>query len=262
MNYIKLALLCAPLLFCTQLSAQNLEFDKDIFEKWVNVRAGNGKKAVLWYCFGEVYAYPEGKLVAKMQGVDLATQIPVTEDSVIQLNRKLFLYLDKDKETILDSLNGMPVTHIKYPYQVIEYVHKGNELVTYVTQGSGARLARLGPTSTAKVKKVGNNLVFSFPAFMNFQTAKGKYEAYENFDFFYNPNASKTVQKFQLTWWRYGELPPFLGSGKSVIQLVSHRVGDFEDLPEQLKTYIRTNASLWLEPPLSLEEIHRIQSNQ
>lgn len=247
------------LLFLGNAVAQSLEFNDEVYEKWVNLRAGNGKKPVYWYCYGEVYAYPEGKLVAKMQGVDVATLIPVTKDSMVQLNRKIFLYLDKDNETVLDTMNGQVVNHIKYPYQIIEYVHEGKDLVTYVTQGSGTRVSRLGPAGHAQVKKVGSNLVFSFPAFMNFQTAKGKYEAYENFDFFLNPNASKTAQKYQLTWWRYGELPAFLGSGKSVIQLVSHRVNDFEDLPVQLQEYINKKAPMWKYPPQDIEEIKQLQ---
>lgn len=241
------------------LKAQSLDFNPDIFEKWINMRAGNGKKPVYWYCYGEVYSYPEGKMVAKMQGLDVAMMVPATPDSVIQLNRKLFLYLDKDSEKILDSIGGMLVTHIKYPYQVIEYVLKKSGLNTYVTQGGGTRLMRMGPTQTGQVKKLGKNLVFSFPAFMNFQTAKGKYEAYENFDFFLNDNSNRIDQRYQLTWWRYGELPVFLGGGKSVIQLVCHRVNDYEDLPKQLREYIETKAPMWKAPPHNMEEIKELQ---
>jgi hypothetical protein len=245
----------------SQLASQSLDFNPNNFDKWISLRAGNGKKPVYWYCYGEVYSYPEGKMVAKVQGLDIATMLAPTKDSVLQLNRKLFLYLDKDTEKILDSVGGMAVTHIKYPYQVIEYVLKGNDLRTYITQGSGARLMRLSPTQTGHIKKIGRNTVFSFPAFMNFQTAKGKYEAYENFDFILNENALRTEQRYQLTWWRYGELPAFLGSGRSVMQLVCHRVDEFEDLPKQLRDYIETNAKAWKFPPRDMNEIKALQQN-
>jgi hypothetical protein len=96
---------------------------------------------------------------------------------------------------------------------------------------------------------------------MNFQTAKGKYEAYENFDFILNENALRTEQRYQLTWWRYGELPAFLGSGRSVMQLVCHRVDEFEDLPKQLRDYIETNAKAWKFPPRDMNEIKALQQN-
>jgi len=254
-------ILLFALFLTSHLSSQSLDFNPSNFDKWISLRAGNGKKPVYWYCYGELYSYPEGKMVAKIQGLDIATMLAPTKDSVIQLNRKLFLYLDKDTEKILDSVGGMPVTHIKYPYQVIEYVLKGSDLRTYITQGSGARLMHLSPTQTGHVKKIGRNTVFSFPAFMNFQTAKGKYEAYENFDFFLNENAFRTEQRYQLTWWRYGELPAFLGSGRSVMQLVCHRVDEFEDLPKQLRDYIETNAKAWKSPPRDMNEIKALQQN-
>lgn len=251
--------LCLLLFFTLSLSAQSLDFSPETFEKWVNMRAGNGKKPVYWYCYGELYSYPEGKLVAKVQGLDVATRLTPRPDSVIQLNRKLFLYLDKDNGKILDTISGLPVNHIKYPYQIIEYVLKGKELITYVTQGSGARLMRLGPTQSGKVKKVGKNLVYSFPAFMNFQTAKGKYEAYENFDFFLNENAGRLDQKYQLTWWRYGEIPAFLGGGRSIMQLVCYRVSDFSDLPDPLRAYIENKAPMWKLPPRNMQEVDVLQ---
>ncbi len=207
---------CLLLLFfglSTDLGAQSLDFTPEIFEKWINLRAGNGKKPVYWYCYGELYSYPEGKLVARVQGLD----------------------------------------------QIIEYVLKGNALQTYVTQGSGSRLLRIGPNASGKVKKVGKNLVFSFPAFMNFQTAKGKYEAYENFDFFLNENAGRLDQKYQLTWWRYGEIPAFLGGGRSVMQLVCYRVNDFADLPDPLRAYIENKAPMWKLPPRNMQEVDVLQ---
>ncbi|MBL7809824.1 MAG: DUF1838 family protein [Saprospiraceae bacterium] len=252
---------CLPLIFCISfhLNAQSLEFTPEVFEKWINLRAGNGKKPVYWYCYGELYSYPEGKLVARVQGLDVATWFAPRPDSVVQLNRKIFLYLDKDNNRILDTIGGVPVNHIKYPYQIIEYVLKGNALQTYVTQGSGSRLLRIGPNASGKVKKVGKNLVFSFPAFMNFQTAKGKYEAYENFDFFLNENAGRLDQKYQLTWWRYGEIPAFLGGGRSVMQLVCHRVSDISELPDPIRAYIENKATMWKLPPRNMQEVDVLQ---
>ena len=63
----------------------------------------------------------------------------------------------------------------------------------------------------------------------------------------------------QLVWNRFGDLPAFVGPGKAVIQMVGWRVDRFEDLPAQLREYVRTEAALWMAPPKDLNEIRQLQ---
>lgn len=248
------------ILFLSVGYSQNIPFDKEVYKTWIDMRVGNGHDPAYWYCYGEVYSYPEGKLIARMQGVDVAKLIPVTVDSMIQLNRKIFLYLDKETGEVLRTYNDQPVSHIKYPYQMIEYILKGDQLITYVTQGSGKRVSRIGPGSNTAARKVGETHYFSSPVFLDFPIPGGRYQAVENYDFIVNPNAQSTVDKYQLTWWRYGAMAPFFGKKQGTIQLVCYRVDTFEDLPEPLQSYIRDEASLWMKPPQSLEEIKSLQT--
>jgi Protein of unknown function (DUF1838) len=257
----KLKLLLVFFLLKSSISfAQNIPFNPDVFAKWVDMRVGDGQKPAWWYCFGEVYSYPDGKLLAKMEGIDVARLLKVSKDSVIQLNRKTFVYEDPQTGQVMyGERNGKPVQHIEYPYQKITYALRGGQLATWVTQGSGARIQTMGPGYKSTARKLGENLVFSSPVFLQFETPRGKYEAFENYDFFVAPAAKNTKDKYQLTWNRYGDLPPFLGGGKGVIQLVCFRLDTFDDIPETLRKHIQEKAPLWMNPPKSLTEIEELQ---
>lgn len=256
---MKKIIIYVALIFCVKIAeAQNVPFNEDVFNKWIDMRVGNGKSPAIWYCFGEVYSYPSGKLVARMEGIDQANLIRATKDSAIQLNRKIFLYENIDGSVMYEN-NGQPVEHIEYPYQLIKYVLNGDKLKTWVTQGVGERMQTMGPGYNSTARKLGENYVFSSPVFLNFETPRGKYEAFENYDFFVNFSAKNTKDKYQLTWNRYGDLPPFIGGGKGVIQLVCYRVDKFDDLPQTLKKHIREKAPLWKAPPKDMEEIKQMQ---
>ncbi len=247
-------LLCAG-----NLAAQTLPFSRETFDQWVDMRIGDGTKDVLWYCYGEVYTYPDGKLLTKMEGVDVARMTRFSPDSVMQLNRKIFVYTDKNTGAVLTEYEGKPVTHIEYPYQMVNYVLKGDKMAAYVEQGKAPRITKLGPGYSTMARKLGKTLMFSTPVFLNFPTPRGQYEAYENYDFFVNYQRNRTQDRYQLVWNRFGDLPPFLGGGKGIIQLVAHRVDSFEDLTPVLKKHIREKAPLWLKAPSNIEEIRRLQ---
>ncbi|WP_448518102.1 DUF1838 family protein [Rhodoflexus sp.] len=262
MKKISLSTLAIVLLGLSTL-AQNITFNQDIFDKFVEMRVGDGKKPVYWYCYGEVYSYPDGKLLSRMEGIDAANLIRVTKDSVIQLNRKIFVYTDAQTNQVLKEYNGQKVDHIEYPYQKITYVLQGDRVATYVEQGSGERITKMGPGYKTLARKMGDSYVFTSPVFLDWDTPRGKYEAYENYDFYYFPKETKLEHRFQLSWVRYGDLPPFFGQGKKgIIQLVCYRIDDFEKIPEPIRSHIRNEAPLWLNPPRDLTEIAQLQQGK
>lgn len=241
--------------------AQSIPYDQKVFDAWVDLRVGDGTKPVWWYCYGEVYSYPDGELLSYMQGIDVANLIRITKDSVIQLNRKTFVYLDKTTKEVLTSYDGKPVNHIEYPYQQITYALRGDKLVTYVTQGKGKRIVTIGPGYKTLARKVGENYTFSAPVFLKLPLPNGAVmEAWENYDFIANQRETKTENKYQLFWERYGDLAPFFGTGrKGVIQLTCYRIDKLEDVPQPLQNHIRTKAQLWMNPPKDVAEIAQLQ---
>lgn len=234
-------------------------FDRETFKQFVTLRAGSGTP-VYWYALGEVYSYPDGKRVLLIEGSDTARLVPTGDpDSVYQLSRKIFVYRDPVTNEILREYEGRQVTRIAYPYQFITYKLQGDKLVTYVEQGSGAGLQKIGPGENFLLRRLGSTLVFSTPLFLNLETPKGRYEAYENYDFVFHPAEKDPAARHQLVWNRIGDLPAFVGKGRSVIQMVGWRVDRFEDLPASIREYIRTEAPMWMAPPKDLDEIRALQ---
>jgi hypothetical protein len=253
-----LALVAAAVLAVPNLAA-GPGFDRDTFRQFVTLRAGTGTP-VYWYAIGEVYSSPEGKRLLIIEGSDTARMIPSSEpDTAIQLSRKVFVYRDPATNEILKTYNGQPVTRIAYPYQFITYKLVGDKLTTFVEQGAGANLQKIGPGENFLLRRLGPSLVFSSPLFLNMDTPRGRYEAYENYDFVFHPGEKDPAAKHQLIWNRFGDLPAFVGKGKAVIQMVGWRVDRFEDLPASIREYIKTDAPMWMAPPKDLDEIRTLQ---
>lgn len=241
-------------------SAEGGGFDGELFESFLKARVGTGEP-VYWYSVGEVYSSPDGALLARMEGFDTARLVRDETDphTAYQLSRKTFVYRDPATNEVFREVNGKPATHIKYPYQYITYKLVDDRMQTFVEQGSGAQLRTLGPAEEMVARRVGDVVFFSAPLFLNFETPRGTYEAFEHYDFFIQPDGSLPNQ---LSWMRYGDLPPFLGPGKTVIHLVSWRVESFDDLPDTMKDWVKTDAQLWREPPKDLDEIRELQKPQ
>lgn len=82
-------LLIAVCLILTQsLFAQG--FNANLFKQFTEMRIGTGEP-VYWYCIGEIYEYPSGKLVAKVEGIDSARYIKSESNpsKALQLSRKI-----------------------------------------------------------------------------------------------------------------------------------------------------------------------------
>ncbi len=233
-------------------------FDAELFDRWLETRVGSGEP-IYWYSIGEVYRYPEGELVARMEGFDTARLLREREkkETAYQLSRKIFVYRDPKTNEVLTTSNGMPVQHIMYPYQFITYTLEGSRLLTWVEQGSGARLVKLGPSDEMTARRLGDTVAYSAPLFLNLQTPRGPYQAFEHYDFFIQPKTA--AQPYQLSWIRYGDMPPFFGGGKAIIHLVSWRVESFDKLPATIRDWVKANAPLWLAPPASIDEIRELQ---
>ncbi len=235
-------------------------FDEELFERFLSARVGTGESPVYWYSIGEVYSYPDGTLRARLEGFDTARLVRSSEDTTTayQLSRKIFVYRDAATNQVLSEVDGKPVQHIQYPYQYITYRLEDDRLVTFVEQGSGARLTKLGPSDEITARRLGGVAIFSAPLFLDLETPRGRYQAFEHYDFFLQPAGNP--QPNQLSWVRYGDLPPFLGPGKAIVHLVSWRVDSFEELPATIRGYVEQHATLWLQPPKDMAEIRALQN--
>ncbi|GEM_PF-907981 len=231
-------------------------FNQKLFDKFVEMRVGTGSP-VYWYCIGELYSYPDGRLIAKVEGIDTARLFRESPARAVQLNRKIFIYRDAATGEVIRTNQGKTVQPIAYAYQVITYELKGDRLVTFVEQGSGAYVQKIGPGYGTFAREINGLTVFSAPLFLNIESPRGKYEAYENYDFWVPP--MKSNAPYQLSWNRFGDLPPFFGTGKSIMQLVCYRIDTYAALPATMRDYLEKEAQLWMQPPANMAEIKELQ---
>ncbi|MFN3370249.1 MAG: hypothetical protein ACK4Z0_01825 [Sphingomonadaceae bacterium] len=225
-------------------------FDEAAFRDWVRIRAGTGAP-VWWYSEGTLRAYPSGRLVALMEGFDTA-RVHWAEAGRLahQYNRKIYIFRDPQTGAVL----GEPIA---YPYQFITYRLDGDRVETWVEQGSGARLARIGPGRTMAHRRLGAVRVFTAPLFLDLPLPQGRMQAFENYDFAADP--AQPPSAWVLSWIRTGAMPPSLGEGLSVMHLVTRRYEAFEDMPEGMRAHVAERAPLWRGPPADLAEIRRLQ---
>jgi hypothetical protein len=234
-------------------------FDEAAFRSFVDMRTGRGEP-VYWYCEGLVYAYPSGKPLMRMEGIDTARlwRDPAEPAVAKQLSRKTFFYRDLDSGRVLTEFGGRPLAPIEYPYQFITYELRGGRVGTFVEQGRAPRVQRIGPGEDMQVRRVRGDYVFTAPLFLDFPVAGvERYQAFENYDFVVSgrPDADPTTHR--LSWLRYGDIP---GVGKTVMHLVAWRIDRYADLPAPMREYLETRARPWMQPPADIAEIRALQA--
>jgi hypothetical protein len=65
------------------------------FRRWCSMKLGDGAGPVFWCIQGDLFEYPSGKLLAKVEGIDVARCVTEEDGDVChQLSRKLFVFRD------------------------------------------------------------------------------------------------------------------------------------------------------------------------
>jgi hypothetical protein len=124
----------------------------------------------------------------------------------------------------------------------------GTDLEIVVEQGSGERLARLGPlTVTARPGPSGT--VYSLALFVQRPGA-----AFASYDYLVDAGG-----RHRVSWVRYDDWirPP--ASTRRVMHAVCSRESRFEDVPAAMREYVENEAPQFREPPRDIDEIRRLQ---
>ncbi|MEM7781179.1 MAG: hypothetical protein AAF697_12385 [Pseudomonadota bacterium] len=235
------------------------------FDTWVEGRVGSGEP-VYWYSIGTMRAYPSGEVIAVMEGYDTARMHrPDPEANLAhQYNRKIYIFRDPETNEVLREVEGVPVEPVAYEYQYITYELKDGGIETFVEQGAGDAVRRIGPGRQISMRMLGETAVFTAPVYLDFPMGPPgdpnvpRYQAFENYDFFFQPEGSVSEPN-QLSWVRYGPAPEWAGGVPSIMHLVTWRTESFEEVPETLREYILADAPLWREPPEDLADVRRLQ---
>lgn len=230
---------------------------------WVDARAGTGAP-VHWVSEGGVYEYPSGKKLFGMIGFDSSTVIWPEQagEPVLHLTRKTYTYTDAETGEILKEFNGQPVTPVAYPYQLITYRLEDGRIYGDVEQGVKDRVQFIKAENGLEARFIGDDTLFvNAPVFLDIPLGGGaRMEAWENYDFFIHDEGT-VDEPHQLSWQRYGDLPPWAGGGKGIFHLLSWRVESHENFPPQMLAWARSEMPFWLSPPADLAEIRDLQKN-
>ena len=233
----------------------------EILRAWVDARAGTGEP-VHWIAEGGVYAYPSGKKLFGIIGFDSSTVIwpDSPGDEVIHLTRKTFAYTDPASGEILTDYQGRRVEPIAYPYQLISYRMEDGVIHGDVEQGIAPNVQKIESKEGMRVRSIGaDTLAVNASVFLDIPLPGGnRLEAWENYDFFLH--AGGAVQEpHQMSWQRYGDLPPWAGEGKAIYHMLSWRVERHAEFPPAILAWARAEMPMWLEPPANLEEVRALQ---
>ncbi len=254
----------AGLITAAPVRAETSRWTPALFDLWAKVRTGTGAP-VYWYSVGTLRSYPDGKLLARVEGYDTARSERVSPTLVRQFNRKTYIYRDAATNAVITQSGGKPVEPVAYPYQYITYELKDGGVETWVEQGAGKGVRRIGPGRDIAVRQVGTGrdagAVYTAPVYLDFPVgnAGARYQAFENYDFFV-PMPYRSGAANRLSWVRYGDAPGFAGGGKSIMHLVTWRIDRYADVPATLRDYIEASAPLWKAPPRDLADIRRLQA--
>ena len=233
------------------------------FRLWVDARAGIGQP-VHWVAEGGVYEYPSGRKLFGMVGFDSSRVIWPTKvgDPVVHLTRKTFAYTDPVTGAVLREYNGKPVSPIAYPYQMITYRLENGMIMADVEQGTGTAVQRIKARDGIRYRPLGRDtMAFTAPIFLDFPLPSGgRYDAWENYDFFIHC-AGTVDQPYQMSWQRFGSLPPWAGTGKAIYHLVSWRVDNAAEFPARILEWAKTSMPMWLKPPADIAEVRRLQTD-
>ena len=218
-----------------------------------------------WIADGIVFEYPSGKKLFGMVGFDSSRVIWPTKqgDPIIHLTRKTFAYTDPETGEILKEYNGKPVTPIAYPYQLITYRQENGKIFADVEQGQGKAIQNIKSKDGMAMRWMGRDtMAVTAAVWLDFDLPNGeRYEAWENYDFFLHKDGT-VDEPHQMSWQRYGALPPWAGKGKAIYHLLSWRVESESEFPAKLLAWAKAEMPMWLTPPADMDDVRALQQGK
>jgi hypothetical protein len=233
-------------------------FDRELFDVFVDSNMGSDGRPVYYYSTGTVKTFPGGRLLATIEGVDMARLLRRDADGTVhKASRKFYIMRDPDTGAVIEQIDGKPNDRYFYPYQYMTFRLEGDRLAGTSTQGTGAALRKVDIGSAMEARRVGDVVAFSAPNARESADGTGSFEMYE---FWVTPRRAKLQPSATLTLTLVNWHP--IGQGKPVYtHRTSWRVDRYADLPASIREYIEAQAPLYREPPRDFAEIERLQGS-
>lgn len=231
-------------------------FDRETFEEFVDMRIGSGDP-VYWYGLGVISSYPDGEILARLEGIDLGRlhRPDPSAPMAHMLTRKFIVFRDPNTNELLRDEAGK-VRFIGYDYQYFTWTLEGDELMWSIEQGAKDKVVRNTGGEGAEVRKMGDLTVMTTPVPINSKVV----QAWEKYDFLILPEGS-AEPRYQTVWAKYTPNFSWMPEGFSTMHSWLYRYDNYEDLPQSIRTVIETEPGLdlWRDPPKDLDEIRELQ---
>ncbi len=233
-------------------------FTREDFETLVDVRIGDGDP-IYWYGVGVVNSFPDGKILARVEGVDLGKlhRPDPNKASAQMYTRKFVVFRDPDTNELLRDEEDK-VRFIGFNYQNFTWRLEGDYLMYDVEQGSGEQVFTVTEGRGNEIRKMGGLTVITTPVFV--ESPVGNW--WEKYDLLIQ-DENDVEPRYQYVWGRYGPNFSFMGGGFNTMTSWLYRYDNYEDLPQSIRDIIENEPGmdLWRNPPMNREEIQELQAS-
>lgn len=230
------------------------------FNAWISLRGGENTPAY-WYSAGLIRPIKDGgKVESRMVGLETWITPPElrTEASAVSLSRKIYFFLEEDRdEIVVDTATGAPRRPSIFVHQVRTFTLVDGA-IDYKVESHDLRGIRQGGFGvTMSVNRRGDQVHVNYASFPRRPDEAGEMQVRsgEVYDYMDNgPQHTDEAARYQMTW---------VGTNLdgNIANQRGWRFGAFDDIPNAwLKTVIREQAPLWMEPPADMAEIERLRN--
>jgi len=215
---------------------------------------------VVWVGEGQLYESPSGKVIAKMDGFDVAKGVLIAPDHIRQFSRKIFWFRDPITNEILTEYKGEKVKPIKYDWQVFDYKRGEDVNNMPTTIPSIVKGPRSVPMMPFTARYAGNDLLsFQCPLFIDLPLWNGKsYQAWEIYSYTMDLTHDRHKPP-SVSWTRQGSCPPFIKGNNGVMHFLAHRIDSFDDLPTYMQELVEREYDLFKAPPVDMHEVRLLE---
>lgn len=249
------------------MSANAGDFSQKDFDDWVAARCGTGAP-VYWYARGDARAFPGGEILFRFDFMEENRLIvdPNHPESKVCLGRKMNLFLDKDTGEVLREFRGNPVEQLIYPYQMIAMSLQNGRVDAVATQGAGAFVRTYTLEDIVQVVHYAGRTHFDASAMFTAHRPEGVMNTFEYLSYAMPPAVDGEQNPNPGISFTMGyERPEWAGGDGRTDYLLQHvvgsRVSSYEELPEYIRDFIKSDAPTFRAPPVDLAEIARLQKD-